>query len=433
MAYQYVHIPASLKMTAGNGINPKNEYISLFQQTLKDGFYNASDWWNIQEEESVGSRIYQPIDVRINHVINAETGLKLGDDWKTLLFSEPTHTVELGRYYSFDDSMWLTTNTEVIKNLTGTCTVRRCNNTLRWVDEATGAYYNEPCCIEYMVKEPRNYVTQGSPFMTPGGFLHIEIQFNDRTNLINQNQRFMFGNPRHWTCYKVVGTGLNDFRNINTYDNLTARILSVDLIADFVNEELDDIVNGIADVNTNVYTISLNRSSAEGAPGDTLKLDATVTYNGKTVERPITWTSDNIRIATATSGSIALLKSGSCVITANITNNIASDSCTILVSASPVVNSDIVISPDTNYVLEGMTESYSAYLYENGVVQGDAFVISCDGNAIPSASYVFTQIDGNNFSIKNNMRNNVSNLTVTCTTGSPVITKNFDIYIKGGW
>ena len=254
MAYKYTN--ASM---AVSGKSPKNSYIEVFQRTLDDQFYNSSDWWTIKEEYPIKSKLYKDIDVRINHVINAETGLKLGDDWKTVLFKEIDHNIELGKLYSFDENVWLTVNTEVIKNLTGTCTIRRCNNTLRWIDETTGAFYEEPCCIEYLVKEPRDYSTSGSPFMTPGGFLHIELQFNDITNKIKQNQRFLFGNVQHWTCYKVVGTGINDFRNSHTYDKTTASILVLDLIANFVNDELDDIVNGIADVNTNLYAISINK------------------------------------------------------------------------------------------------------------------------------------------------------------------------------
>ena len=70
----------------------------------------------------------------------------------------------------------------------------------------------------------------------------------------------------HWTGYKVIGTGINDFRNTSTYNWGDARILTLDLIADFVNDELDDIVNGIADVNTNLYTISITEDSFSGLP-----------------------------------------------------------------------------------------------------------------------------------------------------------------------
>jgi hypothetical protein len=183
--YQYKYIPSANSLSKGSAGSPKDQYIDLFQKTLEDQFYNSSDWWNIQEETALGSDVYENVDVRITHVINAETGLKLGDDWKTILFKSIDHPIELGKHYIFDNSTWLTVNTELYKNLTGTCTVRRCNNTLRWIEESTGVYYEEPCCIEYMVKEPRDYATAGSPFITPGGFLHIEMQFNTRSNLIN--------------------------------------------------------------------------------------------------------------------------------------------------------------------------------------------------------------------------------------------------------
>ena len=400
MAYKYTN--ASM---AVSGKSPKNSYIEVFQRTLDDQFYNSSDWWTIKEEYPIKSKLYKDIDVRINHVINAETGLKLGDDWKTVLFKEIDHNIELGKLYSFDENVWLTVNTEVIKNLTGTCTIRRCNNTLRWIDETTGAFYEEPCCIEYLVKEPRDYSTSGSPFMTPGGFLHIELQFNDITNKIKQNQRFLFGNVQHWTCYKVVGTGINDFRNSHTYDKTTASILVLDLIANFVNDELDDIVNGIADVNTNLYAISINKESIQGNINDTVQLSTVVTYNKNTVTRNIVWASSNTKIATVNVTGLVTFKSiGNTTITANIEDNPASSTCTVITTATPAVNSDVVMSPETNYIYEGNKRQYSVYLYENGVAQTDEFTITCNPNTTLSENYIFTQDDENHFTVSNVLR-----------------------------
>ena len=428
----YKYIPASLVATAQKGSNPKDQYIELFQQTLNEQFFNSSDWWTIEEETDVGGGEYADVDVRINHVINAETGLKLGDDWKTILFQSIEHDVQLGKYYIFDSNTWLTINTELIKNLSATCTIRRCNNTLRWIDELTGAYYEEPCCIEYLVKEPRDYATQGSPFMIPGGFLHIDTQFNERTNLIKENQRFLFGNPEHWTCYKIIGTGVNDFKNLTTYDNSSANILTLDLIANFVNEELDDIINGIADVYTNVYSISLNKTTASGSPLDTIQLSSSVIYNGRSVTRDITWNTSNPKIATvSTNGLATLVTTGSCIITANIENNSTSASCVISVSGSPTVNNEVTITPDKNYILEGSTETYSVYLYKNDVIQADAFTITCNGNSVPSTSYTFTQTGANSFTISNILRDVVSYLTIQCVSGAE--TKTFNIFLRGAW
>lgn len=425
----YKHLTSSLLIT---GKSPKEDYIDLFQETLNQQFYNSSDWWTVQEETSQGSKTYTNIDVRISHLINAETGLKMGDDWKTVLFKEIDHAIEVGKQYIFDENTWLTINTEKIKNLTGTCTIRRCNNTLRWVEESTGIYYEEPCCIEYMVKEPRDYATGGSPFITPGGFLHITLQFNERTNKIKQNQRFMFGNPQHWTCYKVIGTGINDFRNETTYDNGSAKLLILDLVANFVNDELDDIVNGIADTKTNLYQISLNIPSASGKVGDTVQLVANVLYNGNTTDRTLVWETSDSKVATVdANGLVTLKKIGTCIITAGIENNSANATCAIVVNTSPVSVEEVRISPDKNYVLEGSTDTFAVYLFTNNVQETDVFNITCDGNGIPQKHYVFQQIDGNHFSIKNNLRFLTTALTITCVSGTN--TKTIDINLRGGW
>jgi hypothetical protein len=437
MAYTYKFLPASLYAGAQKGASPKDQYTELFQKTLDEQFYNSSDWWTIQEETAIGSAMYENTDVRINHVINAETGLKLGDDWKTVLFPDLNHQLDLGRRYIFNNSVWMIINIEVIKNIAATCTIRRCNNTLRWIDEPTGIYYEEPCSIEYEIKEPRDYITQGSPFPTPGGFLKIYTQFNDRTKNINENQRFLFGNPGHWTCYKVTGTGINDFTNVATYDNNSAHILTLDMSANFINKELDDIVNGIADVHTNIYHVVLSSGSISGSPTGIMPLRANITYNGDSVTRTMEWISSDSRIASVSGSSGSALvtfnTNGSCTITASVYGNPASDTCWITVSASPTMNNEILISPNMNYVLEGNERIYSVYLYENGIQSSGSFAITCNGNTVPSTSYIFIQTDGNHFKVTNILKDLTSHLTVQCTTGSIVTPKAFNIYLRGAW
>jgi hypothetical protein len=434
MAYEYKYVPSSIVAGAQKGNTPKDQYVELFQKTLDEQFYNSSTWWTVQEETEIGTGEYLDTDVRISHVINAETGLKLGDDWKTILFPDLNHELALGRRYVFNDSVWIVINTEVIKNIAASCTVRRCNNVLKWIDEQTGFYYQEPCSIEYLVKEPRDYATQGSPFMTPGGYLHIITQLNDNTAKINENQRFLFGNPGHWTGYKVTGTGINDFQNVKTYDNNSAHILILDMTANFINLETDDIVNGIADVYTNNYVVSLSSGSIQGIPTDELQLTANVTYNGDTVTRNIIWESSDNRIATVSgSGLVTFNSLGICTITASVEGNPASDTCSVTVTNSPIINNEILINPNTNYILEGLSQIYSVYLYENNVQSSASFVIACSGSDIPSTSYNFVQSDGNHFTVSNILRNVNSYLTITCTTGSVVATKDFIIYLRGAW
>jgi len=429
----YKYIPASIAADAKKGTDPKQSYIDLFQETLNQQFYNASNWYTIQEETAIGSTVYENIDVRIAHVINAETGLKLGEDWKTLHFINVSHPAEIGKYYIFDNNVWVTVNMEFVKNLTGTCTIRRCNNTLRWIDEETGIYYEEPCAIEYLVKEPRNYATQGSPFMTPGGFLHIYTQLNTRTKKIKENQRFLFGNENHWMGYKVIGAGIGDFTNTKTYDNNSTNLLVLDLIADYKNSELDDFENGIADVYTNLYEIILSSGSIQGSIEDEIELTATVLYNGDTVDRTLLWESSNNTIATVSENGLVTCNAlGTCEIKAGIENNPVYDVCWLTVSEAPEANYEILVSPDVNYILEGKQRTYVVYLYENNILLPNTFSISCSPNDVPSENYTFTGGSStNNFIIENNLRDLNSYLTVQCTSGS--YTKNMNIYLRGAW
>lgn len=437
MPYTYKSIPSSMLAGAQKGATPKDQYIELFQKTLDEQFYNSSSWWTILEETAIGSEVYESMDVRINHVINAETGLKLGDDWKTVLFPDLNHQLDLGRRYIFNNSTWIIINIEVIKNIAATCTIRRCNNVLRWIDEPTGIYYEEPCAIEYLVKEPRDYATQGSPFMTPGGFLHIIAQLNSKSGKINENQRFLFGNPEHWTAYKVTGTGINDFTNVTTYDNQSAHILTLDLTANFVNKETDDMVNGIADAYTNIYTVTLSSASISGSPMSSIWLNSTIVYNGDNVTRSMEWGSSNPAIASVSGSSgsalITFNSAGNAVITASVYGNSASAICHVTVSASPTINNEILITPNINYVLEGDNQIYSVYLYENNAQSSGSFVITCSGSNVPLTSYTFTQNDGNHFTISNILRDVNSHLTITCTTGSVIAPKLYDIYLRGAW
>ena len=110
---------------------PKTDYKDEMQAIVDDQFYNSSDWFTIEEETSFASGTYVDLDVRINTVVNSTTGANQGDDWRKLLFQDLDKTVRIGALFQFDNNYWIVTNTEMLSNLTPTCVVRRCNNTLR--------------------------------------------------------------------------------------------------------------------------------------------------------------------------------------------------------------------------------------------------------------------------------------------------------------
>jgi hypothetical protein len=412
--------------------SPKQDMIGLYQETINNAFYNASDWWTIEQETSRGTLEFEDIDVRITHVINAETGLKLGDDWKTIINKDLSTPMEVGKLYRFDGSIWILVNTEYIKNLSSSATLRRCNNTIRWIDELTGAYYEEPCAIDYQLKEPRDYSTSGSSIVTPSSYLIFKTQFNERTNKIKPNKRFLFGNKDNWTAYKATGTGFMNYLNVFTYDNTSAGIIEVTLVANYVNYETDDLVNGIADVYQNKYTLALDKASLSLPVAGTYTLVPSVTYNGGTASRTIEWVSSDTDIAkVSTAGIVTGVAIGTCTITANITDNSTSATCNITVSGTPTDNYVVVLTPNVNYILEGVETTFNVVLMKNGVAEGNTFSFSTDTRTVPYENYLYTPIDGNNFKVKNLKKYMSDYIAITCTSG--IYSLIVKINLRGSW
>lgn len=416
MAYSYKFIPAGMPI---NGNNPKTDYSNLFQATLNDQFYNSTTWWNILEEDTFSSGVYNPVDVRINHVIDARTGEKKGDDYKLILFKDLGHATGLGFRYFFADNYWLVENSEIIKNIAASCTVVRCNNTLRWQDES-GAIYSEPCAIKLEISRNKNLVTIAGVTPEPEGLIQIETQFNSNTNKIKPNQRFLLGNTNNWVGYKVVAGGLLNFNNLKTLDNLSAGILHLTLDRDYEHNIADDYTNGIAAVNGNVYVLSLNQTSVSGGIGQQIQLIPNITLNGETVSRNVTWVSSDATKATVdANGLVTMVALGSAVITCSLQGNSnVYSTCTALVVGSTTNTYEVRISPSTNFILQGESITYTAYLYLNGVQQGNVVSFSDITSGVPQANYLFSVISSNSFTVKNNLLFLTAPVTIQCTSGA---------------
>lgn len=423
-------------MAAGsvlNNQNPKETYTKLLQQTLNKEFYNSTDWYTVEEETVLRSETYQNVDVRINNVVAPTTGDNVEDDYKKILFKELNHSVDLGRLYRFDSNFWLTINVDKIKTLFQTVVVKRCNNVLRWLDEETGALYEVPCSIGYLIKENRDYATAGSAVVVPSGMVDCYFQINSKTNKIKPNQRFLFGNPSNWTAYRVEGGGINNFNNQETFDNNSAALGRFSLAVDFVNKQTDDLVNGIANAYDNQYVVTLDQSSISGNATQTIQLRASVTLNGESVVRTLIWSSNNTSIATVnSSGLVTLVSAGSCIITCSLSNNSSVyDTTSVTVGVSPVDNYQVVVSPDKNYILEGQEQTWLIYLYKNNVQQADTFSFSLDSNTVPSSNYIYTVLGDNSFKIKNIKMFLTDNLEITATSG--LYSKTIIVSLNGAW
>lgn len=425
----YTFLNASLPIQK----SPKDTMTDDFQKALEKEFKVATDIYTIQEETSFASEVYRNVDVRINNLVNPTTGVNVEDDYKKILFSDPSHPVAMGRLYQFNNNYWITINVDKVKTIATTVVVKRCNNTLRWLDENTGSLYTLPCTIEYLIKENRDYATAGSALVTPSGMIDCYFQINSKTNKIKPNQRFLFGNQNRWTAYRIEGGGINNFNNQETVTNTSATLGKFTMSVDYTAGTNDDLINGIANINVNTYTLELNENSISGTALQTLQLTPTIKLNGETVTRNVTWTSSNVARATVNSlGLVTFVSNGSCTITCTLQDNTSVfDTCEVTVIGTPVDTYQVIASPNRNYILEGFEETWNVYLYKNGVQQADAFVFTLNPHSVPSANYTYQVLGNNSFKIKNIKRFLTDWLDVECTSGS--YSRILSVNLRGAW
>jgi len=325
MSFKYYPIPAPPSSAS-------SVLVDQFQALLNSQFEISTDIFSILEEVAFASGSYVAETVRITSATDAGTGLKLGDDWKRILFKDINHPVSVGKKFYFSENTWITTNCENTKSLTASVTVRRANNVLRWMDSATGSLMEEVCSIDGEYKNPKDS-TATNAFITPGAYLRIYAQLNDKTRTIPDNARFLFGNTGNWTCMKVFGGGVNNFQNLKTTDNNSAQLLTLEVGTSFINEDTDDIINGIA----NRYSYSTSASSVANIvvlPNDGKILElASQTFD-------VRYYSGSV----VTTGSFIFSISGSNVPVANYTFSTLTDNTFSITNNEKYLDSSLIIN-----------------------------------------------------------------------------------------
>lgn len=273
-----------------SGMNPQpNEgYRELQQAVQNDQWENTSARFTILEQDSIGASKYNEIEAWLNYVVGqGSTGMKNGEDFVQLAFRSIEHLRIKGRYYKFDNNIWLTYFTDEHDSLSRTVAVRRCNNALRWINPDNGAVETVPCVVDYDMSSPAVQVTQS--ILTPNNHAVVMIQGNALTNAqLKTNMRFILGN-RPFKLYGYQNTLINNLTSTNS------TLLYLDLYLDEIQAN-DDLANGIAFNGHFNYTIVPNQLSIDALPNSIGNLTANVLLNGGSIIRPLVWQSTNSEV-----------------------------------------------------------------------------------------------------------------------------------------
>ena len=426
MTYRFLDSSLSIKKS------PKETFTADFQNALSKDFKTSSDWFTIKREMPYASGIYEDIDVRINRTFEGKIAVASSDDYKKLLFESPDDNPSLGSLFQFDNNYWIVHNIEAIKSLATTCVVRRCNNVLKWKDFETGFIYNQPCVIDYLIKETRDYSTGGSALVQPSGFLEVLCQFNLNSNKIRPNRRFLFGNQDNWSAFKIMGGGVNNYNNLFTNDPMSTGILRLSMLANQVSENTDDLISGIADSSEYIYTVSLNETTLSLTSGNSYNLIATVELNGEVVSKNVAWSTSNSSVVTVSNGVLTPISAGVSVIKTTLSDNpLVYDECHVTVTPVGIDNYVVVLSPNRDYLYQNEEQVFTTTLYLNGVPQLSTFTYSVNNNGIPAGKFDYSVLSGNTFKIKNIERHDGNSMYITATSGSTSL--QIPMKLRGAW
>jgi uncharacterized protein YjdB len=216
------------------------------------------------------------------------------------------------------------------------------------------------------------------------------VQANSFTNSIDINDTFIFGSGKGLQKYKV--TAVYSALAQETFDN-SQKLIKFDFMVYNENLDEDNINERVSNPIPN-YSIEIDQGDISQLQGYQTTLTSTVKNDDDIVDRGVLWsTSEDTIVSVSNAGEINLLQSGSAVITAKLDgNDQISDSITVNVVPSLSNNFEVRISPEEESILQGNSQSYSVYLYNNNIQQPDTFVVTASG--VPNDNYKLNIVDG---------------------------------------
>lgn len=413
--------------------NPTQAYYDDFVAISDDIFSNAPNviYNEIQYEAHYGQRDFKPIPmVRVDSVVNYNTGIQVGDDYKVFMFT-PDFPIEpfYGMKFKWGRNYWLVTNVDNLGSLVTSVEVRRCNNTLRFFDENGNKIY-EPCILDQVLRFTNNNDTM--TIVTGKAEQYVWCQRNSRTVKIKPNDRFLFGVPEQRIGFRLYAGGLGNSLNTITGDDNSPTLTQFYIEEYEINYQEDDIENGFASAERYEYSIDISENNTYFDIGTTATLNAVV-YKGKeVVNKNIIWTSSDEDIISVNDKTLTAISAGEVTLYATMEDNknvYGSINVTVLGSETEDDIYNILINPDINYVLEGEAISITANLYKNGIKQDNMLTIVDVSENVPRQNYRIT-IKDNTFTIENKQKYLKDKVKIQCSYNNELF-EVFEFTLRG--
>lgn len=425
MAMKYYNATQAFRTT-----NPTKAYRDDFVAISEQTFDNAPNvkYNEIEYEVHYGERDFKPIPmVRVEPVVNYNTGIQVGDDYQVFIFTPDFPEPYYGMKFKWGRNYYLVINVDKGSGLSTSAEVRRCNNTLRFFDENGNKIY-EPCILDQVLRFTNNNDTM--TIVTGKAEQYIWCQRNSRTIKIKPNDRFLFGVPEQRIGFRIYAGGFGNSLNTITGDDKSPTLTQFYVEEYEMNYQTDDIENGFANAERFEYSIDISENNTYFDVGATAKLNATV-YRGKeVVDEKIHWCSSNDEIVSIEDDELTALAPGEVTLSARMVDNkhiFGSITVTVLESSAEP-NYDILINPDINYVLENEEIAITATVYKNGIAQDYPIEIVDISEEVPRNNYKI-MVQGNTFTIINKKKFLSNPIKIRCSYND--IFKEFEFTLRG--
>lgn len=425
MAMKYYNATQAFRTT-----NPTKAYRDDFVAISEQTFDNAPNvkYNEIEYEVHYGKRDFKPIPmVRVEPVVNYNTGIQVGDDYQVFIFTPDFPEPYYGMKFKWGRNYYLVINVDKGSGLSTSAEVRRCNNTLRFFDENGNKIY-EPCILDQVLRFTNNNDTM--TIVTGKAEQYIWCQRNSRTIKIRPNDRFLFGVPEQRIGFRVYAGGFGNSLNTITGDDKSPTLTQFYVEEYEMNYQTDDIENGFANAERFEYSIDISENNTYFDVGATAELNATV-YRGKeVVDEKIHWCSSNDEIVSIEDNKLTALAPGEVTLSAIMVDNkhiFGSITVTVLESSAEP-NYDILINPDINYVLENEEIAITATVYKNGIAQDYPIEIVDISEEVPRNNYKI-MVQGNTFTIINKKKFLSNPIKIRCSYND--VFKEFEFTLRG--
>lgn len=310
-------------------------------------------------------------DVKINGVDSKLLITKAADATIKNVVSKPDETVYLGDIVNWCSTDWIVDTIDADNRITNRGKMRRCNITLKWLDEGN-VVRSYPGFCEDATKYSDGVA--GGKMMQIGEFqIKVKVHLDEHSAKINRDKRFLLdvvqflpqmeSTGSHPSAYIVTRRNvLTGFHNGHGFVELT--------MAETAYSENDNPTLMLADYYSpdDVYAITISNADENltVAKGANYTLSCSATKNGVALDQTsILFRSSNTAIATvSTTGKIKGIANGICIVTIKA-GNARSD---ILVTIEDALTTaTIKIFADDTTVVYGQNKIVKFAAYQNGI------------------------------------------------------------------